>query len=491
MMKTETLLKHDEAVLGAGLTAESAFRLAWDLANIGEYEAARRALRPYWERIGERPKTDGLTTRDQAELLLRAGALAGWLGSAGQVEGAQQFAKDLISESFRVFETLGDREKMAEAQTDLAVCYWREGAMDEARVWFKTAFALTADPTNQLRILVNSTTVEVSTNHLHEAQALLKQASSLLDRIEDPASLGRFYMQRGIVFRRLGGVENLDRALLDHTAARVYFEKANHRRYFARAQNNIGVSLLELCRYDEALESLVDARQTFIELGDVGTAAQVDETRARVHLAQQRYTDAEKLANASATVLERGGEQSLLADTLQTMGIAQARQKRYQQAMTTLRRAAEVAEIAGDPESSGRAYLAMLEELHEFIAPAELAELYTEADQRVGDDVSHETMKRLRVCARLVANGSVPAPAAQAATRTSFEAQVRTCESNLIKEALEEANGSVTRAAKILGLTHQGLCYIINHRHKSLLTARAPIRVRRKSVMKKRAHAAR
>jgi hypothetical protein len=45
----------------------------------------------------------------------------------------------------------------------------------------------------------------------------------------------------------------------------------------------------------------------------------------------------------------------------------------------------------------------------------------------------------------------------------------------------------VTRAAKILGLTHQGLCYIINHRHKSLLTARAPIRVRRKSVMKKRA----
>jgi hypothetical protein len=50
---------------------------------------------------------------------------------------------------------------------------------------------------------------------------------------------------------------------------------------------------------------------------------------------------------------------------------------------------------------------------------------------------------------------------------------------------LEEANGSVTRAARTLGLTHQGLCYIINHRHKSLLSARAPIRVRRKSVIKK------
>jgi tetratricopeptide (TPR) repeat protein len=486
-MKVETLLKPGEAVLGAGLTADSAFRLAWDLANIGEYEASRRALGPYWDGIGERPRTDGLNARDQAELLLRAGALTGWLGSAGQVEGAQQFAKDLISESLRAFETLGNKEKMAEAHTDLGVCYWREGAMDEARVWFKTAFALSSDPTNQLRILVNSTTVEVSTNHLDEAQTLLKQAATLLDRIEDPASLGRFYMQRGIVFRRLGGVENLDRALLDHTAARVYFEKANHRRYFARAQNNIGVTLLELCRYDEALDNLADARQTFIDLGDVGTAAQVDETRARVQLAQQRYADAEKLASASAAVLERGGEQSLLADTLQTMGIAQARQKRYQPAMATLRRAAEVAETAGDPESSGRAYLAILEELRDFLSSSEVSELYAEADQRLGDDLSHETMKRLRACARFLAAGPATTSASQAASRVPFEEQVRTCESNLIREALEEANGSVTRAAKILGLTHQGLCYIINHRHKSLLTARAPIRVRRKSVMKKRA----
>jgi len=190
-MKTETLLKPGEAAVGTGLAADSAFRLAWDLANIGEYEASRRALSPYWDGIGERPRTDGLQPKDQAEVLLRAGALTGWLGSAGQVEGAQQLAKDLISESLRAFEALGDKEKMAEAQTDLGVCYWREGAMDEARVWFKTAFALSTDPTSQLRMLVNSTTVEVSTNHLDEAQTLLKQAAALLDRIEDPASLGR------------------------------------------------------------------------------------------------------------------------------------------------------------------------------------------------------------------------------------------------------------------------------------------------------------
>lgn len=482
-METEILLKPEGTGTRVGRTVGAACRAAWELSNIGEYEAARRTLAPFWSRIGERPETAGLAPADAAELLLRVGALSGWLGSAGQVGGAQQFAKDLISESLRAFEGLGHTEKVAEAQTDLATCYWREGAMDEARVWFRSALALANEPTNQLRILVNSTTVEVSTNHLDEALVLLNRAASILDHIQDPASLGRFFMQRGIVFRRLGGVENLDRALLDHTAARVQFEKANHRRYFARAQNNIGVTLLELRRYDESLDALEDARRTFVELGDVGTAAQVNETRARVFLGQERYAEAEKLALSSAGVLQRGGEQSLLSDTLHTLGISQARQGRHQSALATFKRAAEVAETAGDPESSGRVFLAILEELNSFLPTDQIAGLYAEADRRLGDDVSLETINRLRACARLLTPAS--ARKASLVTRATFEEEVKRCESSLIRQALEEANGSVTRAAKILGLTHQGLCYIINHRHKSLLTARAPIRVRRKSLIRK------
>ncbi|HEY6046084.1 MAG TPA: tetratricopeptide repeat protein [Pyrinomonadaceae bacterium] len=484
-MATETLLRTNRAATTEGRSASAACRAAWELSNIGEYEAARGALSGFWEHIGERPRTEGLAPVDQAELLLRAGALSGWLGSTGQVTGAQQFAKDLITEAMRSFEALGYSEKVAEAQTDLAVCYWREGAMDEARVWFQSALSLSTDPTNQLRTLVNSTTVEVSTNHLNDAMALLNRAATLLDRIADPASLGRFYMQRGIVFTRLGGIENLDRALMDLTAARVHFEAANHRRYFARAQNNIGGTLLDLGRYDEALQSLEDARRTFVDLGDVGTTAQVNETRARVYLAKKDYVNAEKIALASAAVLERGGEQSLLVETLQTLGMAQARQKRHQPALTTLQRAAELADTAGDPESSGRAYLAMLEELHTILPANQIKDLYAEADRRLGEDLSRETMNRLRACARLL-NADAPAtPAPAAAVRNSFEEEVRKCENSLIKSALDEAHGSVTRAAKILGLTHQGLCYIINHRHKSLLNARAPIRVRRKSVMKR------
>jgi len=482
-MESETLLKPEGSAAHTERSVEVACRAAKELENIGEYEAAFAVIAPFWPGIGERPRTEGLSKVEEAELLLRAGSLTGWLGSSRQVPGAQKFAKTLISEAIKSFEELGLSERVAEAQTSLAVCFWREGAMDDARNLFQAALAKAEEPVKTLRILVNSTIVEVSTNHLHAALTMLDRAAAILDNVKDDAALGCYYMQRGIVMRRMGGVENLDRALLDHAAARVHFEKANHRRYFARAQNNLGVIMLELGRYDEALESLEDAQRTFAELGDVGTAAQVDETRGRVYLAQERYQEAEKIAQASVSVLERGGEQSLLVESLQTLGVAQARQHNNQAAIETLRRAVKVAETAGDPEASGRALLAIVEELHHYLPADEISRAYSEADQKLGEDIGRETLTRLRACARLL--GSQTASARAAPTDATFDEKVRQFESTLIRQALEEANGSVTRAARTLGLTHQGLCYIINYRHKSLLSARAPIRVRRKSVIKK------
>jgi transcriptional regulator with GAF, ATPase, and Fis domain len=172
-------------------------------------------------------------------------------------------------------------------------------------------------------------------------------------------------------------------------------------------------------------------------------------------------------------------------ETLQTQGIAQARRGEHAAALETLRRAATAAEEAGDRKYSGQVFLTMIEELKAFLPKNQIKDFYEQADQRLGDDVSQETLQRLRACARSVTGSSSPVTTAGETSRIPFADEVRKCESALIKQALEQAGGSVTRAAKILGLTHQGLCYIINHRHKDLLAARAPIRVRRKSLIKK------
>lgn len=451
--------------LGVSQLCEEALRFE----RAGEYESARESLAHLWSGIGTRPRTDGLPEATSAEVLLRVGALSGWLGSAGQISGAQEFAKDLLGESIRIFESLGDDDKVSEAQTDLAICYWREGAFEEGRVYFREARQRAKSATNQLRALVNNTIVEISSGSYHEALNLLDEAAPLLQSVSDESSHGRFHMQRGLVFKKLGGPENLDRALIEDTAASFHFERAGHRRYVARIENNIGFILLQLNRPADAIGHLDRARSLFLQLKDTGSVAQVNETRARVLMVQQRYAHAETAATAAVSALEQGGERSLLAEALMTQGAAFARLGKNNNAHSSFQRAARVSELAGDLLSAGHARLMHIEQLHEFLSPTQSAQLFLEADQCLQANVSGETLSRLRSCMRIIAAGRASESESAAETgKGSLEEQMLTIEANLIKQALDGQKGSITRAAQTLGLTHQGLAYILNNRHSTL-----------------------
>ena len=97
-------------------------QLAKGLEEVGSFEAAREAMGELWAGVGTRPVLDALEEATAAEVLLRVGTLTGWLGSAKQIEGSQEAAKNLITESITRFEALGDAGKVAEAQTEVAFC---------------------------------------------------------------------------------------------------------------------------------------------------------------------------------------------------------------------------------------------------------------------------------------------------------------------------------------------------------------------------------
>src|SRR5918993_1193809 len=123
-MKLDSRMPQQQTALTGTLNerAQSICAQAKQLEEASEFQDAREALAEFWQRIGDRPKVDGLNPEGQAEVLLRAGALSGWIGSAQHVAGAQEIAKDLISEAARIFETCGLSERVAEARVDLAIC---------------------------------------------------------------------------------------------------------------------------------------------------------------------------------------------------------------------------------------------------------------------------------------------------------------------------------------------------------------------------------
>lgn len=490
MNLTKPLLAEVES---PGLTlserAEVRCKLAKHLEEAGEYEAAREALADLWQGVGARPSVDGLDLTSKAQVLLRVGALTGWIGSANQIEGSQEMAKDFISESLRTFEQLGQTSKVGEARSDLALCYFRSGAYDEARATLEVALAELGDgnPEQKAAALSRKAFVERASGRLSEALGIYENSALLFDQISNHLLIGTFHSGFANVLNQLSSIvsrsDYADLSLIEYAAASFHFEQAGHERYQACVENNLGFLFSTLKRYEDAHEHLDRAQVLMTRLKDNAHLAQVDETRARVLLAEGRIVEAEKTARAAVRRLEKGDELSLLAEALTTHGIALARLNHFGQAQAALDRAIEVAEKVGDSQSAAVAALSLIEQLGAMLP-----------NERVTSAIDHvsaifETTTDLTILRRLAqALASLltvkTMPVTPDWTNFSFRRSVLDHEAGLITRALDESSGSVTRAARLLGFKHhQSLICILKTRHKELLLKRSPARPRRHHLL--------
>ncbi len=473
-------------------------QLAKQLEKAGEYEGAYEALSEFWPERDGPPKLDGLDNRMKAEVLLRVGALAGWLGSADPAGASQEAAKNLITRSVGIFEELGISRLAAEARSDLALCYWREGSFDEARDTLIAVIEEVDGSDNQLlaKALLRKAIVEKTAGRYVAALEVYREAAAIIEQVEDHAPRGELHNGLGTLLNCLGQAQGredyIDRSLIEFAAASFHFEQAGHTRYHASVENNLGFLYFTLGRFADAHKHLDRARSLFLAMDDSVHMAQVDDTRARTLLAEGRLREAERFARAAVQTLEKGDEQALLAEALTTYGIALARMGNHARSRALLQRAIEVAETAGDLEGAGRAHLSIIEEMGGQTSATELASIYQSAADLLQRSQDPSVGKRLIACARTVieALGNSESENREAAEHSwegfSFKEKILDCERALIERALRDANGSVTRAARLLGFKHhQSLISLINSRHKELLKTRTAVRKRRRHIFSK------
>jgi CheY-like chemotaxis protein/tetratricopeptide (TPR) repeat protein len=489
-LATEILHELDNPALSVNQRAGLQCRLARHLERAGDYEAASEAMANLWQGVGARPMVEGLDDETRAQVLLRVGALTGWIGSASQIEGSQEMAKDLISESARAFEALGKRNEVGEARSDLALCYWREGAYDEARVTLQEALSEFDERHIEQRAiaLLRRAEVERSSTRLNEALRVFNQAAPLFDEVNDHYLTATFHFGFANTLNGLSSAEHrkdyVDRALIEYTAASFHFEQAGHERYQACVENNLGFLFSTLGRFEDAHEHLDRAQVLMTRLKDNVHLAQVDETRARVLLAEGRTVEAEKTARAAVLRLEKGDELSLLAEALTTHGISQARLNHFDQAREALKQAINVAEQAGDSERAGVAGLTLVEQLGTNLSYEEVWTAIDRTGALLEKTQELSTLRRLLKCAcrAFFLTDATPAPPDWA--NFSLRQAVHRYEAHWIKLALKEVDGQVTRAAPLLGFKHhQSLSHVINTRHKDLLETRSPVRKRRSHLI--------
>jgi CheY-like chemotaxis protein/tetratricopeptide (TPR) repeat protein len=452
-------------------------RAAADFIHAGRHEEAKDALGNLWNGIGNRPELKGLPILTTAEVLLQCGVLSGWLGSVRNISDAQEKAKDLLSEARRIFESQSQKHKVSEVQYEFGMCYWRAGAYDEARVVLAEALKQLGEQDTELKakILIRRSIVEIWEGRYHDAWDVLEKAEPFFESCGD-ALKGKWHGQRALVLRRLATSERrsdyADRAIIEFTAAIYHYERAKHERYSATNLNNLAMLLYKLGRYKEAHENLARAQRVLARLKDTGILAQVHETRARVLVAEQRYEEAARVIAGAVQTLEKGGEYGLLADALTVQGVALARLGEMEGSLRVLRRAMNVATDAGASSNAGQAALTLIEEHAERLSDVELYGAYIRADRMLKDTQDAEDIARLRACARIVVR-RLRGPKLSDKD-FSLPRVVRGYEARFVEQALELEEGSVTRAAKRLGIKHQTMTHLLKARHRQLLRKRTP-----------------
>lgn len=475
------------------------------LKDRGDYYGAQQAMRPLWARVGERPDTNHLHASVAAEVLFCVGVLTRWIGSKNKVEGSQETAKNLITESITFYESIGDLQKVAAARVELACCYWREGGLDEARITLNAALQkLATEGNTRAKALLTLAIVEWSASRFDEALRILSENAQLFNKITNHATKGAYHSQLAMLLRKLAPPENplncFKQVLKEYQTADEHFKLAHNIVFRADVKNNIAYLFRELGHFKQAHQYLEQARRLRTSVRDKIGIAQIDDTRAQVFIAEKKYKEAEAVARNAVRVLEKSGHQCLLTDALITQGIALSRLKQTDHAQFIFQKAIEVAHQVGALNKAGLAALTMVEELDE-LSIETLYAAYDRASDWLANSQSQDLLLRVNAAARKVflrlqnelrsehvglkrehasAAEADPADPTDALLNKPchLPTEVLKFEGSLIRRALAKANGSLTRAAALLSMSYQALAYILESRHKELLKERSPIRRR-------------
>jgi tetratricopeptide (TPR) repeat protein len=474
---------------------------AHKLIEKGEYQAAAEALGELWPGVGGKPDLTGYEPFDQAEILLAVGTLTTRLGNASQTKEAQEKAKNLLSESLVLFAQMGELDRQAWAQSEMGFCYSRIGEYEEARMVFKDALQLTSHISGftECKLVQSLAIVEILTHNYRLAEELLSNVEYLAVSLPDDTLRGNFYFHRALALRRIAEEESLPtyltRALADYQEALAFYERAQYLSSCAAIHNNIAFVLSRLGQHQEAHEQVDKALEIHKSMDNQSSIASAYDTKAQIYLAEGRLAEAEKAAFASAQLLHGGDEYSLLAGSLVTLGLAYARRGAWKRARRAFEDAYLTANHVGDKGGAGDALLAWLEELGDEMLPEGFMEVYRRAEELLKDSPRTTVQKRLREVSQRKMQEAGPAffsfaPAAE--TEKAFKKPermswvgfslsraVKELEEYYITQALKESDGMVSRAAQLLGLTHQNLSTQLQNRHSNLLNARRPQRKRR------------
>lgn len=407
------------------------------------------------------------------ESLLARGVVYYWLASTGSEISIEE-AKDILAKAQRLFLEIENTERALLCQTFVGLCYWRQGQSAEAMILIGSAGQEAASPRVQYLALISKAVLQTEHTAWREALRTLEALAPLMDAETNLSLKGRFHHHRGLAYKQGNDEEggHLDQALIEYEAAIDYYERAGNARYEARILNNL--AMLYLSIDPRRAHANIDCAIRLLQAqGERAELAQARDTRALIYLAEGHLKSAKSSADQAVALQRISDDQTWLPSFLITRARIFARMNLLSLARRDFAEAVTLAETAGNGEMAASAYSIAIEELADYLPLGDLIVMFVRINDLAG---SKYTNAGVRVLQRVKATS--------ASSLAELELSEHQQESEIFREALGQSKGSITKAAKALGIARNTLSYKIKTRHPELAGALKPTRRNRKCFSK-------
>jgi tetratricopeptide (TPR) repeat protein len=284
------------------------------LERCGKYEEALAELRHIWEDTNGFPAVDEFPPRIAAEIVLRCGAVIGFLGHNKQLPDSQEKSKNLLTEARNRFLHIYDVEKIAECENYLALAYWRGGELVEAEAWAEEALSHPLNESSEAWIYANLTKslIYISAGKYEEIVKNLKSLEKHFKNLGNNFLLGSFCTNLALALRNLGKIPE---ALKYYEAARHYHQKSGHQIYLGTIENNLAYLYKSQGRFKEAHQAIDHGVEIFKKVKDRTREGFSLDTKAHIFLDEGKYTEALKVVEKAILILGRSENAGYVVET--------------------------------------------------------------------------------------------------------------------------------------------------------------------------------
>lgn len=323
------------------LEAVSIINEVFEAELIGDYSRAYQLLAVFWNDFRVKPDIRELPADIVAEVYLRCGSVAGYLGRSKQIGNAQEISRSLLTEAKERFIQLGAEAKISECENYLSLSYERVGDINNARQFLESAFMrnLPINHPSRLHSHIIDSLLKLAEKNFEEIVLSSPMLEGLFQQSDNNILKGCFYNHYGLALKNTGKPEE---ALDKYLTARYFFFEAGHHQYCGALENNIANLYLAEKQYKEAHNFAQKAENSFKLVGDFSRQGFSLDTRANIFLAEENFEKACEFSDKAIKLLQNGESLYFLVEAYLTKTKSLVRLERHAEAKELSEKAKEI-----------------------------------------------------------------------------------------------------------------------------------------------------